>query len=212
MIYLSRKRRGRQFSSMSAIYLAAIVSLSLVGVGYGHWSNGLNLDINLTTGNIDPQAHVADYSSLSISSSEDGRTIEISGDMYPGTYEDLGIKILDKGSIPVILEDISTSNSSEIVDFNHQSRMRSGLFSLSEDEVVEEFRLSIAPATVDYNDNILMESYSYTIEESLEEDDEIQRKINAIYEEIKQLENEIDRLNVIENHNFEYELLFIQGI
>ena len=120
------------------------------------------------------------------------------------------IKIIDKGSVPVKLEEISTISSSAIVDLNRQSKMGYGLSSLSEEDVVEEFQLSIAPVSYHIEDTI--QSYTFTVEESLEEEDEIQSKINAIYEEIKQLENELSRLNVIEHHDFLYKLLFIQGI
>ncbi|NLK44002.1 MAG: hypothetical protein GX300_06390 [Tissierellia bacterium] len=207
---MNKRRRGRKLSSVPYICVASIVSLSLLGVGYGYWNSGLDVDVSITTGNIDPQAYIEDYSSLYITSSEDGRTIEISGDMYQGTYEKLGIKIIDKGSVPVKLEEISTISSSAIVDLNRQSKMGYGLSSLSEEDVVEEFQLSIAPVSYHIEDTI--QSYTFTVEESLEEEDEIQSKINAIYEEIKQLENELSRLNVIEHHDFLYKLLFIQGI
>ncbi|MDF2675603.1 MAG: hypothetical protein K0R09_3875 [Clostridiales bacterium] len=46
-----RKRR-RKFSKMAIIYLGIVISLNLVGLGYGHWSNTINVQNIMATGDV----------------------------------------------------------------------------------------------------------------------------------------------------------------
>lgn len=207
---MNRKRKRKGLSSISMIFITAIISLSLIGVGYGYWNDGLNIYTTITVGNINPEAYIVDYSSLNINTTDDGSTIKLSGDIYRGSNENLKIRILDKGTIPVVLEEITTITDSEIVDLNRQGKMNYGLFSLSKDDIVEEFQLIISH---DGNHNISdFVNYSFINDEVLEARDEIQTKISVISEEIRQLEEELSRLNQEEYHTFRYDLLFIQGI
>lgn len=210
---MGRRKRKRIMSRMSIIYMASIVSLSLMGIGYGYWNNELNLGVSITTGKINPQVRVNNYDngSLDFILSEDDRVVYITGQIYWNSSEDISIKIIDNGSIPVILEDISVVSTSEIVDLNKQSRPRYGLSSFTNDDVLEIFELSITP-TIDDNEYIMMQRSIFSIQESLQEDDKIQSKINAIQQEINEIQNEIDRLNIIEHHKFRYDLRFMQGI
>lgn len=210
---MKRKKNKKQFTGISAICIASIIFLNLMGVGYGHWNDGLNVDVNVITGNIDPKAYVVDYTSLSINTSKDGRTVEISGNIYKGTQENLRIKITNEGSIPVVLKGINTVKNSEIVSLNE---MRYGLSTLEKKDI-GEFELSISHEGDNY-ENIIQNIFAIDEiseeepEEKSEEEDEIQKRIDTLFEEIKLIEDEINRLRIIENHEFKYDLSFIQGI
>ncbi len=210
---LRRKRKSRKIRSTPIIYITAIISLSLMGVGYGMWTDGLNINVNLTTGNIRPNAQVKStgYGDLNIDVSEDGQNILLSGEVYPSFNEDITIKILDNGTVPVILDSIK-AETSEIAELSQQKKARYGLFSsMIKDDVIEIFNLSISPPESE-NENVMMRSATYSLQAITEEEDEIQSEINQLEREIEELEAEIERLNVTEHHEFKYTLNFIQGL
>lgn len=210
---LRRKRKSRKIRSTPIIYITAIISLSLMGVGYGMWTDGLNINVNLTTGNIRPNAQVKStgYGDLNIDVSEDGQNILLSGEVYPSFNEDITIKILDNGTVPVILDSIK-AETSEIAELSQQKKARYGLLSsMIKDDVIEIFNLSISPPESE-NENVMMRSATYSLQAITEEEDEIQSEINQLEREIEELEAEIERLNVTEHHEFKYTLNFIQGL
>lgn len=198
---------------MSVIYITAIVSLSMMGVGYGYWSDSLSLGVSVSTGDTKVRTDVENnHDCLNLTLLEDGSTLHLTGTVFQGSYSNIPIKFLDEGSVPLRLDSIDVVNTSEIVDLDRQDGSRYILSSFIEENELETFQLSIAPV-MDYNESLIMQSFTtFSIQEDFQEDDEIQGKINAIYEEINDIQNEIDRLNIIETHSFEYDIQFIQGI
>lgn len=209
-----RKRKGRRISSMTVIYIATIVSLSIMGIGYGLWSDELQVNVSITTGNIgiDAQVYNNGYGNLSIDVSDDKPSIYISGEIYRDFEEDITINIVDDGTVPFVLENISAVSTSEIEDLSRQERARYGLSSFIRNDVVETLQLSISAVEEDSEEESMM-MQDYTLDkETYEEVDELQRKINTIQQEIDDIQREIDRLNIVEQYHFEYVLQFVQGI
>lgn len=92
---------------MSSIYIATIVSLGLMGAGYGYWNDNLNLDVSITTGNINGcfNPTISYIEGLCLSVSGDGRTLYIEGEVHPGFNQDISVEVINDGTIPFIFED-----------------------------------------------------------------------------------------------------------
>lgn len=208
-----RRRRHKRINRLPVFCITAIISLSLIGVGYGMWNDGLNVDVNINTGNVDLTSSVdSEFGDLIIDSSDDGKTIYFSGEVYQDFKEHIEIKVLDTGTVPLELKEVKEVNTSEIAELNQQIKARYGLFSIIKDDVIGEFNLNISPPTEDISEDMMMQRSVFSMQDIAEEEDEIQRKINSIYEEINELQSEIDKLNVTEDYKFEYILHFIQRI
>lgn len=216
------KRRNRKSSKLSVLCISTIVSLGMIGVGYGYWTDGLNIDVNITTGNIGGLASFEVPSSLNVDVSEDGYTIAFSGEVYPDYQEEMTITIKDTGTIPMVLEKVEEKENTDIAELSKQKKSKFGLFStLIKDDVIETFNLSISPPEQEAETVHSMTSMSaFSMNSYVDEEEdyyqikinELQNEIESLENEITEIQNEIDRLNVIEKHNFEYELHFIQGI
>lgn len=207
------RKKSRRLRSTPIIYLSAIISLSLMGVGYGFWTDGLNVDVNITTGNANGtlQYEGAGYGDLDIGISDDGKRLSFTGEVYPDFKENIKIKVLDTGTVPLVLEKIQNVETSDIEELSLERKTRFGLFSYFKDDVIETFNLKISPPEEETMD-IIMERSTFSMQGVNEDEDKIQSKINKLEREIEDLEAEIDRLNVTEKYNFRYILNFIQGI
>lgn len=199
---------------MSIVCIAAIVGLSAMGIGYGYWTDSLNIGVSVTTGNIN-QAFLTQNGNgdLSLTLSEDGRTLYISGEVYPSFNDNIIVKVIDNGSIPSVFSgEIKESLVNEIADVIEQDHSGYSRYSLIDEDIIKTFEINISPG----NDDTMMQGfYSINQIETFDIQDEvtdIQLEINSIEEEINSIQEEIDRLNIIEERQFIYELQFEQGI
>lgn len=200
--------------SMSIICITAIVGLGAMGVGYGYWTDSLNIGIRVTTGNIN-QMFLAQSSNeeLSLIVSPDGRTLSITGKVLPNSDDNIIVKVVDNGSIPSVFSgEIKESTVGGILEMKEQDDYIHSRYYLTNDDVIKTFEININPN----NDNTMMQGL-YLINEAKtfdiqEEITDIQSQINRVEEEIKGIQNEINRLNITEEHEFIYELQFEQGI
>jgi hypothetical protein len=195
----------------SVIYITTIISLVLIGIGYGFWSNELDINVDITTGSTDIQTVIdnTEYGDLKIDAADDGRMISFKGEVYPDFNEDVNIVIRDAGTVPLKLNKIEEVNKSEIAELYQQKKDKHGLTSFFKNDVMEIFNLKINTLE-DKNDEVIPVSTSDRSMDS--EEDPIQRKINGLYDEIFELKEELKRYDNIEHHEFRYELQFIQGI
>ena len=211
---MRRKRKSRKISSTPIIYITAIISLSLMGVGYGMWTDGLNINVDLTIGNTGTQAIIdrTKYGDLMIDISDDGQIISLKGEVYPDFVKDINIVIKDTGTVPLVFNGMEEDGDNEIAELSQQKKAKYGLFSsMIKDDVIETFNLSISPQESE-SENMMMRSATYSLQAITEEEDEIQSEINQLEREIEELEEEIERLNITEHHEFKYTLNFIQGL
>ncbi len=94
-------------SSMSVIYITSIVSLSLMGLGYGMWNDDLNLNVSTTTGKLNARFNPSSsyIDGLYLSVSNEGKILEITGEVYPGFNQETSVEIINNGTIPFIFDD-----------------------------------------------------------------------------------------------------------
>lgn len=192
-----------------------------MGVGYGMWSDSLNIGVNITTAEMFIDKEV-EYTRGDLSISGDEKTILITGEVYPSFRDDIKINIINGGTIPFVLEDIAEDvANNDIAELNQIAKPGFGLFSsIIEEDVVETFSLNISPPEVEAEIDLLMlRMPTFSVEQYTEEDNwyqneinRLENEINLLHTDIKEIQNEIDSLNVTEKYNFEYELQFIQGI
>jgi hypothetical protein len=185
-----------------------------MGVGYGMWTDGLNINVDLTIGNTGTQAIIdrTKYGDLMIDISDDGQIISLKGEVYPDFVKDINIVIKDTGTVPLVFNGMEEDGDNEIAELSQQKKAKYGLFSsMIKDDVIETFNLSISPQESE-SENMMMRSATYSLQAITEEEDEIQSEINQLEREIEELEEEIERLNITEHHEFKYTLNFIQGL
>lgn len=196
---------------MSIIYITMIVALSAMGVGYAAWSDGLSMNVGITTGFIDPQIYLENSGNggLDYELLNDNMTLYISGQVSQNIKDVVSIEIKDTGSIPTILNSVDELNTTDIVNLQEQNKSGyNRLYSMNKDQV-ENFELSINTKQIN-DDNTTEERSVYYIQA---ETDDIQSKIDKIQQEIHDIQDEIHRLSELkENHNFKYNLKFQQGL
>ena len=202
-------RKIKKSRKFTLVYLALIISLAFIGLGYGIWGGDLNIRTSLMTGNIDPQISVSGFSKLKVHLSDDKQNISIYGEIFPYEYDEGLVSILDKGSIPVKLESFDPINSSEIVEIQSENRQSSRMVTRGEGQVIEDFYINILPLYGDedmlYQDHSRRSTYNGEVHPILEE-------ISQLESQIQDLKNEIEKLNIRQDHRFRYELKFVQAI
>ena len=200
-----RKHNRRKIGNMSIIYISSIIALSFMGVGYAAWSDGLNIDMIVKTGNTFPvhelnrisKINLDDGEWISLKLSDDKKTLYIDGEVYPTYNGAIPVKIVDEGSIPVTLKDIDSDNATDITELKEEAKAKYSRSSFTVEDVVESFDLNINPDNdkEDSKDKGRMKMYS------LEEQDEITN-----------LQNQINEYKKVKDYDFEYELLFEQAL
>jgi len=167
------------------MYISVIVGLSAMGIGYGYWMDSLNVGVSVTTGYMRPEFISDGVGTLS----GDGKTISIYREVYKGQSVDISVEIINASSIPINFED-SQMGVNETTFYNLSIPM-------PEDES------GIQESSLVYQEEI------FNIEDGIPG---IQLEIDNIQEEINNIQAEIIRLNKIEDHKFEKNLTFEQGI
>ncbi|MGB4440365.1 MAG: hypothetical protein WBJ13_14330 [Sedimentibacter sp.] len=189
----------KRFVRKKIIFISIILSMSIIGVGYAAWNDDTKIDLLLTTGFINPvfllENEKIEYGdeNLILSLSDDRHTLYIAGEVYPSYNEELTIKIVDEGSIPSVLNDLH-ENDDDISALNVFSDLN-----ISND-CIESFKLNISPNS-EYPGIIQDDAYSGLNDEI----SKFEREIEILREEIKLYDRE-------ENYDFEYILLFEQGL
>ena len=91
--------------------MSIIIAMSIIGATYATWNDGIKVSAEVATGYIDPKFSlkdtyiVEDDGDLKFDLSSDGRTLHISGVIYPSFNKNIKLQIIDEGSIPVLLKD-----------------------------------------------------------------------------------------------------------
>lgn len=128
----TRRKRHKGLSKTGCIYISIIVLLNLIGVGYGYWADGLEIQNTVSTGNIDPVFSDYTISSLDkekepayetidskedIKEEKDKKTLKINIDnAYPGYSVNIDYTITNRGTIPIICKPEPTINCTAPID------------------------------------------------------------------------------------------------
>lgn len=169
--------------------MSIIIAMSIIGATYATWNNGIKVSAEVATGYIDPKFSlkdtyiVEDDGDLKFDLSSDGRTLHISGVIYPSFNKNIKLQIIDEGSIPVLLKDKVKAYSDGIEIFNNEKYKDKYL---EDGNIIDNFMLNISPSNTDG------ESYDNRYE------------FNSLVEEIE----DYSKTNTFE---FQYEWLFEQG-
>lgn len=173
----------------STMFIVIIIILSSLGVSYGAWNEDLNMDISIKTGNIEPRFHTKgsdlirdEDCELTLDLKDNGHTLEIGGWCCSDTK--IPIKVVNKGSIPVIL-DSAEMHDSEIVDLIVEEKEEIGVGKYNEFYI-----------------NIKADDASNSVVPNLKIDNIEEFDIDTI----------MNKLSKPEDHFFEYKLEFEQGI
>lgn len=186
---------------MSIIYVATIFALSTMGVGYAAWSGQLNIDAIVKTGNIQGRIKEINNSDLDLEEGEwltfrltdDNQNLEIEGEVYPGFNKNIPLKIIDEGSVPVLVKDLHLNNA-EITELREESMIKDRGNSDVDEDIVKSYKINIK-ADNDRDDHSEMERNS-----SEEED------------EISNLEGLIDKYKTEKDYRFEYNIILEQSL
>lgn len=168
--------------------MSIIIGMSIIGATYATWNNGLYVSTEVATGYIDPKFSlkdkyiVEDDGEIKLDLSDDGRTLHISGVVYPSFNKNIKLQIMDEGTIPVFLKDKVKAYSDGVEIFNNEKYKDKDL---EDGNIIDSFMLNISPSNTDD------ESY----------DDRY---------EFNSLEEEIEDYNNTDFFEFEYEWLFEQ--
>ncbi|HZJ76256.1 MAG TPA: hypothetical protein VFC70_00980, partial [Oscillospiraceae bacterium] len=201
---MNRKKLNR-FRGISAISIALIISLGLMGVCYGMWTESLNIDADLFTGHTDAQVIINDRD-LTVKLSDDGRTIYLDGEIYRDSIKDIDIMVKNTGTVPLVFDKIEETILSEITELNRKKNKKSSLLSFPEDDTIDSFNLRISA----FEENENTAGFRFYDDVSISQEvDEIQREINTLHSGIRELEDEIARLSKIKSYNFKYILHLI---
>lgn len=206
-----KRRKSRKIRSTSVICITTIISLGLIGVGYGFWNDGLFINVNIGTGLTAAQAIIDNtkYGDLKVDVTNDGQIISLKGEVYPDFNKDIDIVIKDTGTVPLKLNKVEEVGRNEIAELYQQKKDKYGPSSFFKGDVIETFNLKINPPE-ESKEEIPVSTLRKSMDS--EEDDPIQGKINMLFDEISELKEELKRYDNIKHHEFRYELQFIQGI
>lgn len=101
-----RRRKHKRMGPMSIMCITAIVGLSAMGVGYGYWTDSLNIGVSVSTGFLKPEfdrekSELVEGLSLSLLNEN---TLDISGNVFEGTNGTIKIRINNNSSIPIMID------------------------------------------------------------------------------------------------------------
>ncbi|NLW23081.1 MAG: hypothetical protein GXY88_07500 [Tissierellia bacterium] len=102
---MSRGKRKKILHIKSTIFIVAIIAVSSIGIGYGYWNEGLNMDVSISTGNFNLSFTGGQSDNLIVVPSFDGKTLKVSGECYEGKKETITFSIINEGTVPAVLED-----------------------------------------------------------------------------------------------------------
>lgn len=189
---------------MTIIYISMILALSLMGVGYGYWGNGLITDISMKTGFTNPLFYLeddefnVDDGELSFILSEDQQRLKIEGEIFPTFDQDIKIEIIDEGNIPSVLDNVEQEDF-EISDLKGRKKSSYSRMLNSREEYIESFDLNINSSKLDNNTDGL------NMRRSSDEASGLEGQIERLKDEIRAYDHE-------EEYKFKYKLLFEQGL
>jgi len=179
--------------------------MSIIGAGYATWNEDTQINLSLKTGYLDPVLFLGNDEitfgdeKLKLELSDDGRTLDIKGEVFPSFNEDISIKIIDEGSIPSVFSDLYEENDDIAVLKGLSNSKHKSMLNTSSD-YIESFEINISPE----NDNSKMKSSNIDFSSSDE--------ISKLEHEIEKLEEDIRLYNKEENYRFEYIISFEQGL
>ncbi|MDF2884120.1 MAG: hypothetical protein K0R54_4686 [Clostridiaceae bacterium] len=197
--------KKRRLIKTKVIFLATILSMSILGVGYSSWEENNNIRLSVKTGFINPVFYVDDEKisfgdeKLVLIPSDDGRTLYVEGEVYPSFNNDISIKIIDEGSIPSVFNNLyeNNDNIATLTGLSNSKQQRSSLN--IKNDYIESFEININPNC----DNKIQSSEANTISKG---------SITELENEIEMLKEKIRLYDREENYDFEYVLSFEQGI
>jgi len=195
----------KRFVRKKFIFLSIIFSMSIIGAGYATWNEDTQINLSLKTGYLDPVLFLGNDEitfgdeKLKLELSDDGRTLDIKGEVFPSFNEDISIKIIDEGSIPSVFSDLYEENDDIAVLKGLSNSKHKSMLNTSSD-YIESFEINISPE----NDNSKMKSSNIDFSSSDE--------ISKLEHEIEKLEEDIRLYNKEENYRFEYIISFEQGL
>lgn len=197
VIMLKGKFKSK-FLRKKLLFITLIVSMSLMGIGYAVWNDGTKMNVTMKTGFVEPLFYLENNvetfndGKLSLSLSDDRRTLNIEGEVYPKFNEDLTIKIIDEGTIPSVFKSLDEQDE-DISELNRYSdNKRNDLY--VNDNYIESFKLKINPDSDNGFDSYQSQELSG-----------LEQAIEALKEEIRLYDRE-------EDFKFKYVLNFEQGL
>ena len=179
---MRRRRKQRGSSKKSIIYIGMIMILSFIGVGYGMWSDDLDIFPSFRD-NI--PLDIIDKGSVPVA------LYNVDTTSYNSIAELEEIGIVNR--VDGFYEDADTIINSFLLNIEPKNDYK-GI------PVDNSASIDIVYDTEDGLSDIEMKINIIELE------------VNRVEEEISILEEELNRINRIERHNFTYELQFEQGI
>lgn len=187
---------------MSIIYISTIIALSSMGIGYAAWNSGLHLDTRVETGYIKGSIEEIDNFDLNLDDgewisfdfSDDNQILRIKGEVYPSFSQNIPLRILDQGSVPVYLKNMDL-NDADITKLIKESRASYRVNSYKREDIVESFKLNISPDNGNGDRN-----------------KRSQRNSSEDQDEISNLQDKLNQYDRKEDYQFKYEFLLEQAL
>lgn len=130
------RRKHKRMGSMSIICITAIVGLSAMGVGYGYWTDSLNIGVGITTGWMNPEFDVDGLEPVEgLEFTIVDNRLCITGTVSPEFAGNIPVKIKNSSSIPVKLVD-TIIDVNEIIVYNIPLEIQVETIELSDEDII----------------------------------------------------------------------------
>ena len=110
------RKQKTEFIRKKIIFISIIISMSLIGVGYASWTDETTINLSVKTGFVKQSFNTEnskcfENGDIFFDVSNYGKTLNIKGDVYPEFNEDLTINIVDNGTVPSLITEVSGENN-----------------------------------------------------------------------------------------------------
>lgn len=213
---MRRRKHKRMVGNISIMYISTILALSFIGVGYAAWSGDISMSFSIDTGKLQgsigdikkSKINFDDGESISFKYSNENRNLSLVGEVYPTFDEEIPIKIIDEGNVPVKFGNIDLVKAAEISKLKEESKGKFRRATLIEENIITSLGLNISPENNKDSDSGLYKDIKKVKRYSIEEQD----NTSGLEEQISNLKRQIDEYDTEEEYDFEYELLLEQDL
>lgn len=168
-----KSKKSNILNKYGIMYFTVIIFLSVIGIGYGIWNNGIAVTTTISTGSIDAvfsYCYVTDETSAGDSQifshanaeiSNNGKTLNISvEDAVPGYCATVTYTIENRSSIPVMCTvegevqgpvEVGIEQPLDIIDVSTNNKQGNIYISINDVEQKTDYRVAIDLKFVQYN-------------------------------------------------------------
>ena len=167
-----KKKKIKRLSRFGMMCMVLILCMNLIGVGYGFWTDGMDIEGVVSTGNIDPvfskyelyelveEGYPACSTDLRLDDGGKKLYIHIQ-DAYPGYSARIRFEITNQGTVPIIC-DMATDSIADCLSIrvNEPTGMIKGFGESKEGEVEITVGDVVQDESYEFTVNLLFEQWN----------------------------------------------------